>query len=360
MAAVVLAIVGAGAAVAVRGQVAPAAEPAASPVVAFAHIATKDLGTAGARQAATQAYGLLILRGAIQASLLSDLHSRRDGLVLLTYEKGAGLSAAEAKAHPEFIARDSAGTPIRPKNIADTTLADLTNPAFRAWRTSQIADEVALGADGAFIDTLGAYFPPDFYTGRPIVNGVSVADTAWRDASVDLIKRVKAATQKRVVANGFGLGSGAAYYKAPGKVDQLINAADGVQIEGFTRWSDAPAAQFRKTQQWEQDMAFLALLGGRGKLALAYTKVGTRATAAQLASLRDYALGTFLVAFTPGNAAFGFDDGRPIPAVSSMAPWAQALGAPAGARAPAGPGAWSRSFDRGTLTVRVASAPVVS
>lgn len=339
------------------------APPTAPSWGTFVQVATKDLSDGAARQAVTQAYSTVILRGAITSALTNDLRQRRAGIVLLAYDKAAGLSASDVQAlsatHPEWIAHTAKGELIHPRNIADTTLADLTNPDFRAWQAAQFAAEVRAGADGAFIDTLGAYFPPDFYTGRPVVNGAPVTDAAWRDGSVDLINRVKALTAKQVIANGFGLGSGQAYYAAAADADKLIAAADGVQIEGFTRWGGAPVAQARKVPAWNQDLAFLELLGARGKTALAYTKVDPTATAAQLAALRDYALGSFLVAFVPGRASFGFDDGKRIPTASSTADWATGLGAPTGSRSRVN-GGWQRAFGSKTLTQIFASSPTVS
>jgi hypothetical protein len=330
----------------------------------FAHIATNDLSSAADKQVVADRYDAIALRGNLTAALLSDLHQRRAGIVLLAYEKAAGLNASEVTAisatNPEWIARDAAGNVIHPQNAPDTTLADLTNPGFRAWQANKIAGEVGLGADGAFIDTLGAYFPPDFYTGRPVVNGYAVTDAAWRDGSVDLLHRVKAATGRTVIANGFGLGTGAAYYVAAVDADQLIAAADGVQIEGFTRTGNAPADQYITAAKWDQDLAFLELLGARGKLALAYTKVKVAATAAQLASLRDYGLGSFLLAFAPGRSYFGFDDGNPIPAVASDTPWARGLGSPTAARVRSATDEWARAFQGGGLRVKVATAPVVT
>ena len=329
----------------------------------FAHIATNDLSTAAARQAVAQAYEAVVLRGAITSSVMSDLRQRRSGIVLLAYEKAAGLSAADVRAvereNPGWIARDGGGNAIHPRGIPDTTLGDLTNPEFRAWQARRMAAEVRAGADGAFIDTLGAYFPVEFYSARPVVAGAAVTDRAWRDGSADLIRRVKSLTGKSVIANGFGLGSGAAYFNAPADADVLIAAADGVQIEGFTRWGDAPAGQFRKPVPWEQDLAYLESLGARAKTAYAYTKVHTRASAAELNALRDYALGSFLLAYR-STAFFGFDDGKRIPAVSSEAPWARGLGSPTAAKSRAGANEWTRPFTSGRLTVKVASAPVVN
>jgi hypothetical protein len=162
-----------------------------------------------------------------------------------------------------------------------------------------------------------------------------------------------------VIANAFGLGTGNAYAKSPHDGDVLIAAADGVQIEGFTRWGDAPVGQVRKNNQWDQDLALLELLAARGKTALAYTKVNGGASPAQLAAVRDFALGSFLESFTPGRSYFGFDDGRRIPAVASDVPWARSLGMPSGAKVADGQ-AWVRSFAGGNLTMRNGAPPAVS
>jgi hypothetical protein len=299
--------------------------------------------------------------------LLADLHNRRSGIVLLAYEKAAGLNNTEAAnfriTNPDWIAKDANGNEIHPQNIQDVTLGDLTNPSFRAWQAGKIAgpQEVGTGADGAFIDTLGAYFPTEFYSARPVhPGGVPVTDAEWRDASADLVTRVKAATGKPVIANAFGLGTGRAYYRAPTDGDVLINAADGVQIENFTRTANAPLGQYLTAEQWDQDLAFLELLGSRSKTAVAYTKVNVAASPSELTSLRDYALGSFLLAYAPGRSYVGFDDGAAIPAVTSDAPWARNLGSPTAARTRSGSDGWARQFTNGQLSVRVGNPPVVT
>jgi hypothetical protein len=330
----------------------------------FAHVAAGNITTSAARQTVAQNYDALALRGNVTSELLSDLHQRRAGIVLLTYEKAAGLNGAEANdfrtTHPTWLARDASGNVIHPRSDVSTTLGDLTNADFRAWSAQKFAAEVGLGADGAFIDTLGAFFPSDFYTARPYVAGQAVTDAAWRDGSVDLIRRIKAATGRLVIANGFGLGSGATYFPAAADADQLIAAADGVQIENFTRAADAAPTTYRAADKWDQDLAFLESLGTRGKIAFAYTKLKSAASASELATVRDYAVGSFLAAFAPGRSYFGFDDGLAIPQVSSDPAWARNLGLPTGARARSGTDGWSRPFQTGLLTVRVATAPVVS
>ncbi len=329
----------------------------------FVHVATSELAGASARAAIVARYDVIILRGRLTRSLLADLHDRRPGVVLLAYEKAAGLNASEMQtlsgSHPEWIARDANGDTIHPVSAPGTTLADLSNGSYRRWRASRIAEEVRLGADGAFVDTVGAYFPPDFYTGRPVADDRAVTDGQWRRGSADLLRRIKEATGGTVIANGFGLGSGAAYFKRSAAADVLITAADGVQIEGFTRWGDAAVAPPRRPRQWQQDLEFLKMLGDRGKVTLAYTKVKqTDISDEALEAMRDYSLASFLVAFEPGPAYFGFDSHQ-MSSLLSDTGWARRLGAPLSEATPRTVSAWARVFEGGRLVLDHGERPTV-
>ena len=330
----------------------------------FAHIATNDIADEDDRDDVVQSYDLLALRGKLTPELLADLRTRRPGIVLLAYDKAAGLSDSEVAViedtNPEWIALDEDGDEIHPQSIPDVTLGDLTNPAFREWVTNKFVAEVASGTDGVFIDTLGAYFPEEFYTARPVVNGDPVTDAAWRDGSIDLITRIKAATGSTVVANGFGLQNGKNYTDHQADADQLIAAADGVQIEAFTRNSGASASQYATATRLNQDIGFLDSLRARNKLTLAYTKVRVSASSSELDDLRDYALAAFLLGFAPGQSYFGISDDEPIAGVSSDASWARGLGAPTAPRVRSDGEEWSRQFTGGRLTLRAGSAPVVT
>jgi len=343
------------------GDTASGAGAPASRVGAFVHVASTDLDTASARQAVVDRYDIVVIRGRVTPELVADIHRRDPRVVVLAYETAAALSATELRLtseHPDWVARDAAGAAIHPRNAPEVTLADLTNAQFRAWQASRIAAEIATGADGAFIDTLGAYYPAEFYTARPVVATRPVTDAAWRDASADLVARVKAVTARPVVANGFGLGTGAAYFSRSADADVLIAAADGVQIEGFTRWGDAPIDQIRSLKQWNQDIRFLHRLGVQGKWVLAYTKVKRAGAPEQLAALRDFALGSALAGFVGRMTYFGFDDSRGIPVTPPIAPWAD-VGRPRGGRTADGD-AWVRNFDAGVLRVVNGAPPQVT
>src|SRR4051794_39426270 len=61
----------------------------------FAHIAANDLSNDAERAAATSAYDVIAIRGNFTGTMVDDLHSRRPGIVLLAYEKAAGLNQNE-------------------------------------------------------------------------------------------------------------------------------------------------------------------------------------------------------------------------------------------------------------------------
>lgn len=304
----------------------------------FAKVNSNELESAEIRQRLAEQYSLVVIRGTLNADHISDLRQRRSSMTILAYEQGAGLShreVAELEAsNPEWIARDGNGNYITPKNFVRVTLADLTDPGYRSWKAERVAAEVAL-TDGAYLDTLAAFFPDGFYTARPHENGAPITDMAWRDGSADLIRLVQERTARSVVVNGFGLGSGTAYLDHRADADVLVNQADGVHIENFTRRGEDPVDLYDGELSWLNDIDFLRLLGQRGKIALAYTEVNVPATEQQLEQWRDYGLGTFLLGFEPRRAHYGFQD-HGTPALTSQAAWAVDLGSPRGPRIAAG------------------------
>ncbi len=328
---------------------------AASIVVrSFVHVGSAALDSAAARDRVATNYEAVIIRGRVTAELIRDLKQRNSSLQVYIYEQSAALNSTEVStleaAHAGWLARSQSGRLIHPVTIPHMTLGDITKAGFRTWKASIIAKRVALGADGTFLDTLAAVFPEGFYTEHPYINGAPVTDAAWRNGGAALIDEVQAATGKVVIANGRGLASGGGYQKNPEASDVLINAADGVQLEVFTRQLHTPINQYASESRWAQDVEYLNLLGTRGKISLAYTKVGVAATDAQITAVRDYALGTYLMGFVPGKAYFGFsDNGLDVPRTPSSASWSRSLGAPTGAGTETG--VRTRTFEAGVLAV---------
>ena len=79
---------------------------------------------------------------------------------------------------------------------------------------------------------------------------------------------MKAATGKPVVANGFGLQNGKNYADHKADADQLIAAADGIQIEQFVRNGNLGVDKYKPAERWREDVAFLGDVGKLGKIGL--------------------------------------------------------------------------------------------
>jgi hypothetical protein len=308
---------------------------AAEPVFGtFIHVDAAALHDATLRRGVARRYGTVVIHGPTDSATIRTLHDLNPALKILTYEEAAALNEAETSMllanHPQWLARDAHGKLIHPRAIPDKTLGDLTNPRFRAWRSRQVVREVSLGADGSYYDTLASFWPATFYTGRPHIDGAPVTDAAWRDANVALVNRTRGLTQKPLIANGFGISGGITYHEHQDDSDRLIAAADGVQLENWTRASRTQVDVFKDEVGWQQDLSYLRSLAHRDKIALAYTKVGVPATREQLRNLRDYALGSFLLGIAPGRASFSFDDQdlETLPSLRSDPPWSVELGPP--------------------------------
>ncbi|MGH8884932.1 MAG: hypothetical protein ACRDYX_07130 [Egibacteraceae bacterium] len=184
--------------------------------------------------ASVQDHSVVIVKGSTNASALNELRQAHPQLRFVNYEQAFALNPTEAAYARErgWLAITCDGGEIRPKNIPQVTLMDGTIPQARDWRTQLVGDETNTnGYDGSYLDTLGAYFNQDFYTGRPC----GLTDQQWRDASIATVDLVQAKTGRFVIENGFGLGSSRAYEQHKVGSDMLIAAGDAVQVEQFLR-----------------------------------------------------------------------------------------------------------------------------
>jgi hypothetical protein len=208
----------------------------------------------GTATAAPQLYriaGLSQMTGAISGAVIKARFSPSDVARLhaagvqkvINYEQSFALNTAEASFARSngWLALTCTGQEIHPKRIPGVVLMNALDPGARAWRATAIAGETnAKGADGTYLDTLRAFFPESFYDGVPC-DGLTSAerDEAWRAASVEMILLVKASTPDRsyVVANGAGLGTGAAYLANEAAAQTIVEAADAAQMEHYLRSS---------------------------------------------------------------------------------------------------------------------------
>ncbi|MBA3655652.1 MAG: hypothetical protein H0W70_15830 [Actinobacteria bacterium] len=325
-----------------------------SPFGLYHHVPASDLDKPAVRSELS-AFRLVTLRGeaGVTTGAVGQFLEKRGNATVFLYRRGTAVSGEEAAslaaAHPDWLARDAGGTVVT--SNAGGQVIDITNPAVRKWLVAGVATDVAKGKyDGVYLDVLGAFFSSRFYSARPVVAGEPLADSAWRDASVALIRGVKQATGKPVVANGFGIQNGKNYADHKADADQLIAAADGIQIEQFVRNGNMALDKYKRTNRWRQDVEFLGDVGRLGKIVLADTRVRAAADAVAVDRQREYALASFLVG-AHGPARFRFAEGAATGKVDTDdAAVIAGLGRPLADAKRAGEG-FTRAFAHGSVSV---------
>jgi hypothetical protein len=325
---------------------------AASPFGLYHHVTPGDLDRDSTRRELTSDFNLVTVRGdnGDTSGAVGALLKDRGTTKVFLYRRGTAVSAGDLDTtHPEWLARDRAGQVIT--SNASGQVIDITQPAVRAWLTDGVARDVEAGGyDGVYLDVLGSFFSSRFYSGRPVINGEPLKDSAWRDASVALIKEVKTATGKPVIANGFGLQSGKNYEDHKADSDLLIDAADGIQIEQFVRNGNLATDKYASPARWQADIDFLRDVGRLNKIVLADTRVRDGSDKAATARQENYALASFLVG-AEGPARFRFAIGAATGDVDgSIADTVNALGAPKGSARRDGD-ALVRAFSGGSVRV---------
>jgi hypothetical protein len=332
---------------------------AMSPFGLYHHATATDLEKPAFRHELASSFSLVTVRGdggSVAGGVGEFLHNRGNAAVFL-YRRGTAVSdddaATLARDHPDWLAHDQAGNVVTSNAGGD--VIDVTKPAVREWLVAGIERDVRAGQyDGVYLDVLGAFFSARFYSARPVINGTPLADTAWRDGSVALINAVKAATGKPVIANGFGLQNGNNYLDHKADADQLIAAADGIQIEQFVRNGNQALDRYKPTARWRADIDFLSVVGRLGKIVLADTRVRAGADKVAVGRQGEYALASFLIG-AEGPARFRFAVGAATGTVDESASTTIAeLGLPKG-RAKEANGAFTRLFANGEVNVNPAT-----
>lgn len=330
-----------------------AATPSADEISLYQHVTAEELESASVRSMLNENHSLITVRGAREKTDdVRKLINEKGTARIFLYWMGTAISEEAGlelqKSNPGWVAKDSSGDVVlsKPGNY----VLDITKPEVRAWLAKEIKASVSdLGYDGTYLDVLGSFFSQRFYSARPELENGPLTDAAWRDASVALINEVKQATGKPVIANGFGIQSGRNYEDHREDSDRLIKAADGIQIEQFTRTGDMPLNKSKNPKAWRSDMELLAKISGQGKLALVNTRVKESSDMRELIKVRDFALASFLVG-AEGPAVFQFGGKGAGNQAAEMRKIISDLGNPAGP-SQENAGVMTRSFTNGTVTV---------
>lgn len=336
-----------------------AVAPQPPPLGVYRHVIATELNSAEFRAELARTYDLITIRGAAgQSPTLEGLRHAEDPQVFL-YRRATAVSNDDAasldREHQDWLARDTAGEVVRSKT--GNAVIDITNPSVRRWLVDGIAADVQrVGYDGIYLDVVGAFFSERFYSERPTIGGAPLSDAAWREASIAVIREVKAATGKPVIANGFGLQSGGNYQAHRADADALIAAADGIQIEHFTRLGKMALSDFRGSQAWAEDVEFLRSVSNQGKLVLANTRVDEPGgDLAALERVLRFSLASFLVG-AEGPVLFQFGGTTTRNEGARVAPLVEQLGTPLGPAYKDGD-AMLRHFSGGEVAVNPGGRP---
>jgi hypothetical protein len=216
-----------------------------------------------------------------------------------------------------WILKDSSGNEVYSPSSGNRLL-DLGNASCREWVANRIRYSVTelASLDGVFADNTCARLNPYYISAWPINprTGNPYTDQEWRDDTLALVQKVKEKVGKLYIANGAGLhcGSGtvSGFWANQQLAEPLLNAVDGVLLEGFIRWENEP---WRSTANWKKDVDFLKLVNEKGKIAIAWTICsGTLPSGATQYQVAMYGYATYLLAASGDKSYFrakGYDEG---------------------------------------------------
>jgi putative glycosyl hydrolase-like family 15 (GHL15) protein len=294
---------------------------------------------------------------------LSAMRAANPALKMFAYLNGAYAQSSQGTLYPAaWYAHDAKGNQVKSR-AEGNFLMDVSNPAWVTSRVQTCADYVQQsGYDGCYLDMLGnASVDTAYVTAAPVnkATGKPWTVSDWMTATAQLGSAVSKANPSLLVV-GNGLSNGDNYFAAAeGPTSKLLNGLDGANAQGFIRSEGAAITKFRSAAQWKEDVDMLVDAGRRGKSVLAMTKVGVRATAAQLTAVHRYALASFLLG-TDGHQYFFFDsDGRGGAVADDTPDDHVVVGTPTGAYKAVAGGAYTRTFTAGLAVVNPTAASVV-
>jgi hypothetical protein len=216
-----------------------------------------------------------------------------------------------------WILKDSSGNEVYSPSSGNRLL-DMGNASYREWVANRIRYSVTemVSLDGVFADNTCARLNPYYISAWPINprTGNLYTDQEWRDDTLALVQKVKEKVGKLYIANGAGLlcGSGtvSGFWANQQLAEPLLNAVDGVLLEGFIRWENEP---WRSATNWKKDVDFLKLVNEKGKVAIAWTICsGTLPSGATQYQVAMYGYATYLLAASGDKSYFrakGYDEG---------------------------------------------------
>jgi len=315
-------------------------------------------GTVTLRQAVTQAkeFRIIVARPTQYRSYVPDMRAANPSLTLLAYLQG--LAAASSNYPKAYYAHDRAGRRIKLRNW-NLYLMEPSNPGWRHVVVDQCKSLVASsGYNGCFLDQLGvAPLRISYVTSIPAspATGTTYTQGEWLNATGGLGSAVNTAIAPKPVF-GNGLVDGSAYYDSSGPSSAILKGLWGAMSELWLRGPTNPIDSYPTATDWKKCVDMVRDAASRGKTVLTMTKVWRTATAAQIQAWHRFALGSFLLGYTPGKSLFEFRSSQLQ--VYDDPLWNIELGNPQGAYTQATGGAYMRVFAKGKVLVNPSTSSV--
>ena len=328
-----------------------------------------------AATAATPSTGLLKIGGPFPATVDATqyqyivMHSDRAGLIpalkaanpllkVLVYKDmaaalswagstqvPAGVSMAEANAHPEWFLEDTAGERIEWCDYAGDWQLDVGSRTYQdRWAQNVSADMRANGWDGVFVDDANA-------SQSWHLCGKTIAKYPTDAAYAGATRRFLANVGPSLTSQGY-LVIPNIYLPSNDLATWLdwISFTSGASQEFWSKWGTGSTGHFADAE-WTYRQAYLRATQRAGKVFIGVTY----AAKSDVRSMR-YARSTFLLDWDGGPSALLFEAGSGIDPTSPD--WMSDIGAPLTAARTAVGAAWRRDYSGGTVLVNPSSTTV--
>lgn len=250
-----------------------------------------------------QRFGLIVAMRGKFTEHISAMKTANPSLQIAVYQNATfgGSSFTE-----DMYAHDRYGARIHAIKWPTTFLMQLDSPKWTNFVTTNCRDLITKSRyDTCYLDVLGnGPLISVYLNAKPVTKtGTEWTPLQWIGWTTALAGKVGSGLGKTTYGNG--LGAGYRYFSPTLYSRPLVSTSGQVAAESFVRDAHDSATKYRNETMWKQDVDMLVDAEAQGKGALTITKVWTTATTAQINSLHEYALGTFLLG-SGGKSRFCF------------------------------------------------------
>jgi len=217
----------------------------------------------------------------------------------------------------DWILKDEQGGEIHEKGWPFNLCVDVGNAEYRDWASSRIANRISqLGFDGVLGDNTNPLLETTYGVSAPAVNprtGETYTPEDYRGDMISLVQDIKQSMGDGIyIGNGVGHLQGDAtlgYWQMLSFIQPLIEAEDGVMMEGFLRWKEE---NWRSESEWQMNVEALRQLSDDDSTyTLAWLKVyGDLPDGSSWDEVAEFGVTSYLLGVEGANSYFsisGYD-----------------------------------------------------